>query len=67
MTLEEIKLKIQEINAMIDDDEMAHHNEDFLYKSFIKYISENPNDSILAEKAKLILTTQDIDFSRWCA
>ena len=46
-------------------DEVAHGAEDQLYADFISYVASGGEG--LAEKAKLILTTQDIKFARWCA
>lgn len=66
MTLEEIKERINKINEYSYDDEMAHGIEDSLYQDFILFIANEDLGSI-SEKAKLILTTKDIKFSRWCA
>lgn len=66
MTNEYLEKRIQEIEDIKDDDEMAHSAEDSLYEDFIRYVSENGPQE-LAEKAKIILKTNEIKFSRWCA
>jgi hypothetical protein len=66
MTLEEIQKRIDAIDAIADDDESAHSLEDQLYTDFINYVASINNES-LAAKAKLVLSTQNIEFSRWCA
>lgn len=68
MTTEEIKKRIDNINALASDSdsESAHIEEDSLREDFIKYIATLDNPS-LAAKAKLVLSTEDIHFSRWYA
>ena len=65
MTTDQIKERIKYIEAIKTDDEVAHGAEDQLYADFISYVASGGEG--LAEKAKLILTTQDIKFARWCA
>jgi hypothetical protein len=52
-----------------DIDQIAHGKETALYISFIKYIASlnDDNDLIndLSEKAKLVLTADNIEFRRW--
>lgn len=66
MTKEYIKTMIKEIKiyANDDDDEKAHATEDALRNDFIKQLSERNDDT--GKLAKLILSTNDIDFNRWC-
>ena len=68
MTTEEINERLQKIEAMKDDDEMAHSEEDYLHQSFIAYVAElKEHLPELAAKAELVLKTREIDFARWCA
>ena len=66
MTIEEIQTQIGGIRAVQDDCESAHFKDDALREDFIRYVStlEIPT---LAEKAKLVLSTNDIVFDRWYA
>jgi hypothetical protein len=65
MDIEHIEFRIQQIQAKHGDPEAQHIREDNLYLDFIKEIAAS--DSAFAEQAKLILTTQEMRFSRWCA
>jgi hypothetical protein len=70
MNIEDIKKRIGEINESEGDDEQQHMLEDGLQQDFIKYISELPAikfTSCTKEMAKLVLSTKDIEFERWCA
>jgi len=69
MTLAEIQERVQAIRLNQHDDEMAHWLEDDLRRDFIRYIASGmtANDSQLEEKAQLILTTEELNFCRWCA
>lgn len=66
MTLEEIQERIDEITAMRGDCEMAHGREDDLYVAFIEHVA-NSGDEQLAAMARLVLTAEKIDFTRWYA
>jgi len=58
----------REIKAIADiaaDDESAHSREDRLRAWFIWSLSQRTDE--IGELAKLILTTDKIDFARWCA
>ena len=67
MTEKEIKKRIKKIEKISSDcgDEVAHGLEDELREEFIKYIADY-GDMHLVEKAKLVLSTNDIEFARWC-
>lgn len=66
LSLKNIKDWLAKIERLgVSDDEAAHSSEDSLYRSFIEDISER--EDILGRKAKLILTSRDMDFSRWCS
>lgn len=65
MTQEEIKQRLGSIRACMDDNESAHCMEDSLRGDFILYVANNGGE--LAEMAKLILTSDDFNFTRWYA
>jgi hypothetical protein len=65
MTIEEVKQKIMLIDDNQHDDELAHSLEDKLREDVLKSIAsgvDNPQ-----ELARLVLTTTELKFSRWCA
>lgn len=66
MTTEEIQNRINDIEKTAWDDESAHRKEDALRAEFIKYITTLEIPS-LAEKARMVLSTNKIGFSRWYA
>lgn len=65
MTFLEIKQRVREIEEMASDDEAAHSAEDSLRHDFIVLVAKGTGN--LAEMAKEVLKTSDIDFNRWCA
>jgi hypothetical protein len=66
MTLEEIQNRIEEIRQKSYDDEAARDMEDALREDSIRWIAEV--DGIgFEQKAKLVLTTNNIEFERWTA
>lgn len=68
MTIKQIEEALIEIEELSHDNEDAHIMEDELYSSFIDYVSDlKRSDKDLAKKAKLILTSKDIDFERYYA
>ena len=67
MTLTEIQKVLNDIKELVGYEELAHITEYVLMVQFIKYIASNPSDPELAEKAKLVLTSNEIKFSRWYA
>lgn len=67
MTLTEIQKVLNDIKELVGYEELAHITEHVLMVQFIKYIASNPSDPELAEKAKLVLTSNEIKFSRWYA
>jgi hypothetical protein len=67
MSTDAIKILIQQIRDVSGDDESAHGMEDNLRTQFLAYVATDPNDDDLGEKAKLILSTNEIEFERWCA
>jgi hypothetical protein len=66
MTLEEAGERVREIEARIDDDEVAHSMEDDLYADFIKSIIRGKNNK-LARIAQEVLKTKELNFDRHCA
>ena len=66
MTRQEIEKAVQAIRDIAGDDEAAHGKEDALYAAFVQHIAETAGRE-LAECAKLVLTTSEIRFARWCA
>ena len=65
MKIKEIEAFIEQIKRSAGDDEIAHSMEDALREDFIEYIATRKDS--LGDKARLILTTNEIDFARWCA
>ncbi len=60
----DIKKQIQGIKNEIDNPEEAHELEDELYLNFVQYVAKLDIPKV-SNQAKLILTTQDLWFSRW--
>jgi hypothetical protein len=65
MTKKEILTAIQKIKDQRDDDEMQHIYEDNLRNSFIEFVAERKDK--LGQLARLVLSTNKLDFARWCA
>lgn len=66
MEIEYIKEVILDIQYNAYDDERAHGMEDDLYFEFIKHVADLELGE-LSEKAKLVLSSKQIEFKRWCA
>ena len=70
MTYKEVQRRVAEIyfeGVTKSDDESGHILEDKLREDFIKYILEDSKEAKYKILAKLILSTNQFDFSRWCA
>lgn len=67
MTTEEIQKRLDDIRASSGDSEIAHGMDDRLRADFIKYIATFDSLPSLAAKARMILTTDDMQFERWTA
>ena len=68
MDRHDISRIVGKIEGMTDDDEMAHATEDDLRESFISFIGSNPDvPEDIREMAQIVLSTNEIVFSRWCA
>ena len=65
MTIVEIQRRIEEIKAARYDYEKAHILESDLRIDFIALIAQRKDS--LGDKARLILSTKDIDFERYFA
>jgi hypothetical protein len=61
----EISERLRAIAECAGDAERAHSMEDKLYIDFVKFIASNKNP--FTDMAELILTSEYINFSRWCA
>jgi hypothetical protein len=64
MKIKQIERWVEEIREIAHDCEAAHTLEDDLYEAFIEYVASNGAKD-LKKKAKLILTTKQIDFPRY--
>lgn len=65
-SLADVELRIIEINAHVDDPEIAHMLEDALMVSFITYVSLCSNEPVIRDMATRILNDVD-DFDYWYA
>uniref|UniRef100_A0A6M3JJQ8 Uncharacterized protein n=1 Tax=viral metagenome TaxID=1070528 RepID=A0A6M3JJQ8_9ZZZZ len=65
MTIEAIRARVEAIKRISDDDEMAHADEDALWKGVLEAIAAGAEDA--AALAAEALLTADIPFARWCA
>lgn len=66
MTKQDIEDSLANIRKSSYSDETAHIMEDELYMRFVKHVADTAGGE-LAECAKLVLTTENIDFARWHA
>ena len=66
MTIQDVKNEIEKIKSIAGDDEVMHSGEDGLRAKFIEHIAAL-DIPVYAEMARLVLTTDNIEFSRWCA
>jgi hypothetical protein len=66
MTKEDIEKAIKQIKGYAHDPEFAHSLEDALRGRFIDYVANTAHVE-LAEMARLVLSTDEIDFPRWSA
>jgi len=65
MTRDEALEAVAKIASLVDDDEVAHSMEDNLRGAFIEYAAELPGE--LGEIAKIVLSTDALNFCRWYA
>jgi len=67
MDLEYIKTRVEKIERMQGDDEAAHSEEDGLRGRFINWLSVSQDvPKEIQDMAALIMSTDDLDFARWC-
>lgn len=66
MTPEQIRAIVAKIEAMRDDDEAAHSEEDSLHVRVLMSIAAGQAEDPAACAAEA-LKTREIDFARWCA
>lgn len=66
MKLDEIRRMVADIEALRDDPESAHSEEDQLRSAFIAHVAQSGPPK-LAEMAREVLKTDNIKFPRWCA
>lgn len=71
-TLEYWQDKVDTIKECAGDDEGAHGMEDALRAEFIEYVStvictSDEKFKRLQQIARVVLSTKDIEFHRWCA
>lgn len=68
MNIKDIKYRIGQIEATVDDPEEAHSFEDDLFVSVLKEIANGGNTlDECRNMARKALETLSIDFPRWCA
>lgn len=72
MNVEDVRRKVDEIDAESGDPEMAHGLEDDLYVDVLRDIAEAEQwdaEDVVRWKAmaRLALTVKEMDFSRWYA
>lgn len=65
MTPEEVIKRVADIAEAAGDDERAHILEDELWRDVLQAIINNKTHA--QEMARIALSTQAIQFSRWCA
>lgn len=66
LTVADILQRVADIQALADDPEVAHSCEDALHSDVLAAIAQGACDDPAA-CAAAALTTQAIDFPRWCA
>lgn len=65
MTVDEVKRRVAEIEALAFDDEAAHSEEDKLRADVLRAIAAG-DCADPAAIAQAVLETSKIDFARWC-
>ncbi len=66
MTLEEARTRVKRIESMMGDSEAAHSEEDALHQDVLRYLAEVA-PAELALLAQIALSTEALNFERWCA
>ncbi len=65
MTVDEVRIHLDQIREHGNDDERAHGQEDALWRAVLEAIAGGAPDA--AELAREALRSTEIEFSRWCA
>lgn len=66
--IEELRQRVADLEASRGDDEAAHGEEDALRESVLRAIADGSATGDEArEMARIALSTEAIDFNRWCA
>lgn len=66
MTVEEIQARLEHLNHVRRDDEVAHGYEDAMYIDLLEYIAATAPEPY-ATLARPALQSQEIDFARHCS
>jgi len=66
MTIQDIEKNIEHLKQISGDDEAAHSYEDSMREGFLEFVATSTIEPY-AGMARLLLTTNNIDFNRWCA
>lgn len=66
MTLIEIEDRVETIDRIKGDYEMAHAMEDRLMRDFVEFVAQSGDDH-MATLARAVLKTEELDFPRYCA
>ena len=68
LTLKDAQDLVAHIDKIKDDDEAAHSEEDSLREWFIECCATGLyTKKEMIEVGKVVLSTKDLDFARWCA
>ena len=70
LTLESVEMWISHIEALAaNDDETAHRLEDALCVKFMRQVADGhvKDWSVIRTRAQRVLSTKDVEFSRWYA
>lgn len=69
MTTDEARQRVAEIENIAGDDERAHSDEDKLRAAALAWFRDGIHDapSWVRELSDIVLSTDEIEFARWCA
>lgn len=67
MTEQELRTRVDQLKDNHDDDEVAHSEEDRIYKDVLRAIASGEAVPDAATLATIALECDDLDFYRWCA
>ncbi len=67
MKLSELVERVRALNDLVGDPEAAHGVEDGIKNDVLRWIAYHPEDPNVANLALVALSTDNIDFPRWCA